>query len=159
MTDKLALVGGEAIGPGCAEDPDATFRTFDTSNWGETGTFAPLDTFAMDTGLFVDGRMVDSTFCVHWFEEHPTFRDGGLVAIAWYEHGTRFLKIGGDGTITEVGHYLPLGSQASATYWITPDILYVVDYVRGLDVVRYTGEIPAGAGKSKGKKPRGRRAP
>lgn len=141
MTDKLALVGGEAMGPQCAEDPDATFRTYDTSNWAATGTFAPLDQFSLDTGLLVDGRMVDSTFCVHWLAEHPTFRNGGLVAIAWYEHGTRFLKIGENGSITEVGSFLPLGTQASATFWITEDILYIVDYVRGLDVVRYKGSL------------------
>ena len=29
------------------------------------------------------------------------------------------------------------GAQASAAYWITDDVVYVVDYVRGLDIVRF----------------------
>jgi hypothetical protein len=88
--------------------------------------------------------MADSTYCVHWFTPHPTYRNGGLVAIAWYEHGTRFLQVGRDGSISEVGWFLPLGTTASAAYWITDRIVYVSDYNRGLDVIRYTGDITPG---------------
>jgi hypothetical protein len=37
----------------------------------------------------------------HWFDEHPTYRNGGLVALGYYEHGTRFLDIQRNGKIKE----------------------------------------------------------
>jgi hypothetical protein len=144
MQDDIALVGGESIGPQCADAAAASFRTYDTTDWANTGTFTPLSEFRLDTGLLVDGRMADSTWCVHWFTTHPTYRNGGLVAIAWYEHGTRFLRVGRDGSVSEVGWFLPLGTSASAAYWITDRIVYVSDYNRGLDVLKYTGDFTPG---------------
>lgn len=141
MADDLVLVGGESVGPSCASDAAAAFQTYDASAWRETGTFVLRDEFRLDTGLLVDGRMADSTYCVHWFTTHPTYSNGGLVAIAWYEHGTRFLKVAPDGAVSEVGWFLPIGTSASAAYWITDRIVYVTDYNRGLDVVRFTGEL------------------
>lgn len=144
MQDDIVLVGGESVGPACDQAASAAFQTYDATNWEQTGTFDLLDEFRLDTGLLVDGRMVDSTYCVHWFTTHPTYRNGGLVTIAWYEHGTRFLRVAPGGEITEVGHFLPLGTSASAAYWITDRIVYVTDYNRGLDVLRFTGEITPG---------------
>ena len=57
---------------------------------------------------------------MHWFQEHPTFRDGGLVAVAEYENGTRLLQIEPDGKIVEQGYFLPLGGSASARRTGTP---------------------------------------
>lgn len=144
MGDDIVLVGGESVGPQCAQADAAAFETWDASNWAQTGTFKPLSEFRLDTGLIVDGRMADSTYCVHWFTPHPTYRNGGLVAIAWYEHGTRFLRVGRDGSITEVGWFVPLGTTASAAYWITDRIVYVSDYNRGFDVIRFAGDIVPG---------------
>jgi hypothetical protein len=59
--------------------------------------------------------------------------------MAWYEHGTRFLDVDSKGKIKEVGWFLPLGGSTSATYWINDEILYAVDYNRGIDILRYTG--------------------
>jgi hypothetical protein len=79
---------------------------------------------------------------VHWFEAHPSFKNGGLVAMASYENGTRFLKIGKDGKITEVGFFEPLGGATSAPHW-APDgrTVYAIDYQRGLDVLRWNGSF------------------
>jgi hypothetical protein len=144
MADDMVLVGGESVGPQCASDAAAAFHTYDASNWATTGTFKPLDEFRLDTGLLVDGRMAESSYCVHWFTPHPTYRNGGLVAIGWYEQGTRFLRVGRDGSITEVGWFVPLGGTASAAYWITDRIVYVADYNRGFDILRYTGDVTPG---------------
>jgi hypothetical protein len=73
----------------------------------------------------------------HWFEVRPGFRDGGIVALGAYDHGLRFLEIGPGGEIAEVGHFLPPGAETSAAYWITDEILYTVDYTRGIDIVRF----------------------
>lgn len=72
----------------------------------------------------------------HWFEVHPTWHDGGLLAMGAYDHGMKLLQVDAAGQVAEVGHFRAPGASASAAYWVTCDIVYVVDYVRGLDVVR-----------------------
>jgi hypothetical protein len=151
MQDKYALVGGEGSGPACEESVDSTFQTYDTTGWETSGTFREVDQFRVLPGTFADGRAPTSQFCVHWFTPHPKYRNGGLVAISWYEHGTRILEIGGDGSIKEVGHVITPGSSASAAYWISDDVFYVADYNRGLDIFKYTGPQPAA---KKAKKPK-----
>ena len=147
-TDDFALVGGEATGPGCSEDASATFQTWDTRNWQINKNFTLVDQFAMSTGVPAQGANVETTYCVHWFDPHPTYANGGLMAIAWYEHGVRFLQVGTDGKLSEIGWYVPFGGQSSDVDWISSDIVYVADYLRGLDVLRWTGPVPQGRGNT-----------
>src|SRR4029077_21111428 len=78
---------------------------------------------------------------VHWCQEHPTFHDGGLVALSEYEDGVRFLQIGSDGSSKEQGYFLSLGSSSSSPKWAgKDDVLYSIDYQRGIDILRYKGE-------------------
>ena len=152
-TDDFMLVGGEALGPGCAGDESASFSTWDARSFRTAGTTRQLDEFRIEPGSPTDGRAPDSSYCVHWFDEHPYYANGGLVAIGWYEHGTHFLQIGDDGKITEVGWFLGGGGQASAAYWIDERTVYVADYLRGLDILRFTGDIgspPAPGGEAPG---------
>jgi hypothetical protein len=139
MRDRFLLVGSEGTG-NCDQDQGATFMTFDARKWRETKTFRMIDDLAMQNGLSTDGDSLYNTFCAHWFEAHPSFRDGGLVAMAWYEHGTRFLHVNKKGKISEAGYFLPLGGATSGAYWVTDEILYAVDYQRGIDILRYTGK-------------------
>ena len=140
-TDDFMLVGGEAVGPGCSENVSASFSTWDARTFRETGATRQIDEFRLGPGLVTEGRAPESSFCVHWFDEHPYYANGGLVAISWYEHGTHFLQIGRDGQIEEVGWFLGGSGQASAAYWIDERTVYVADYIRGLDVLRFTGDI------------------
>ncbi len=137
--DKFLLVGGESGGPKCDES-GALFMTYDATKAKKTGTFNLLDTFAVQNGNPTEGDAAADLFCGHWFDTHPTYRNGGLVSMAWYEHGTRFLQIDPKGQIKEVGWFLPLGGSTSATYWINDEILYSVDYNRGIDILRFTGK-------------------
>jgi hypothetical protein len=87
---------------------------------------------------------------VHWFHEHPTFRNGGLVAISEYEDGVRFLQVKPDGSIQEQGYFLSLGSSSSSPKWAgKDDVLYSIDYQRGIDILRWTGKhyAPDSAGR------------
>jgi hypothetical protein len=144
MTDDKILVGGESIGPNCDSSAAAAFQVLDASKWRDTGRFEALNQFRLPYGQVVDGRMPNSSYCVHWFTPHPTYRNGGMIAISWYEQGTRFLQVAPDGKVSELGWFLPAGATASAAYWITDRIVYVADYNRGLDVIRYTGPIVPG---------------
>lgn len=60
--------------------------------------------------------------------------------MGWYEHGTRFLDVSSQGKIKEVGYFLPVGGSTSAAYWLNKEIVYSVDYNRGLDILRFTGK-------------------
>lgn len=137
MKDSFFLVGGEASGPRCSSEASATFMTWSVNDYKRTRTFKLLHEYKLETGLPTEGRNVDSTFCVHWFDTHPDYRNGGLVSIAWYEHGTRFLDISSKGQIEEVGYFLPFAGSTSAAYWITDEIVYAADYNRGLDILRF----------------------
>ena len=95
--DKIALVGGETnFKPQCGATNGA-FATWDASHAMLDGTFSgPLDEYRAKNGAYLDSNPPAQILgcSVHWFEEHPTFHDGGLVALAAYENGTRFLQIG-----------------------------------------------------------------
>jgi hypothetical protein len=145
-SDDYALVGGESTGPGCSEDASATFQTWDTVGWQAAKKFKLVSQFKMSTGTPPQGQSPETTYCVHWFDTHPTYANGGLVAIAWYEHGVRFLKVGTDGKLEEIGWYVPISGQSSDADWVTDKVVYVADYLRGLDVLRYTGAVPQGRG-------------
>jgi len=141
--DDFLLVGGEEIGPQCSGSASSTFSTWNAD------TFTQIDEYRVLPGVPTQGRLPDSTFCTHWFQEHPRYENGGLVAISWYEQGTRFLRVGQDGQISEEGYFLPTGApvagQASAAYWISDRVVYVADYLRGLDVLRFEGDVGADA--------------
>lgn len=122
------------------------FSSWDTRSWPTTGKLTVLDTYRVANGDYLDGRPAANQLgcSAHWFEEHPTFRDGGLVAAAFYEHGVRFLDVNRRGKIKEVGYFMGWGGSASAAYWVTDDVVYSVDYSRGIDVLRIDRSRPAG---------------
>ena len=141
MKDKFLLVGGETRGPQCDTASAGAFMTWDATKWRESHSFSMIDEFRVKTGLPLDGNSPANQYCAHWFDEHPTWRNGGLLAMAWYEHGTRFLNVSSNGKIKETGYFLPVGGSTSAAYWITDRVLYLLDYNRGLDIIRYTGKL------------------
>ena len=147
----IMLAGGEALGPSpsCQDGPSSTFHTWDTRGWKQTKTFTKLDEYRL-TPTEQEGGTA-SVWCTHWFDQHPFFRTGGLVTIAWYEQGVRLLQVAGDGKITQTGYFLPHAGSVWDVRWVTDRILYSFDHHRGIDILRYTGEIPdAGAGKLPG---------
>lgn len=133
--DRFMLLSGEKVGP-CAKTQDAGLFTFDVSKWRSENVVRPVDMFRLSNGSPTEGDALYNTNCAHWFDTHPAFRNGGLVAMAWYEHGTRILSIDGKGQIEEKGYLLPADGSAWGSYWISEDIVYTVDYNRGLDILR-----------------------
>lgn len=88
-------------------------------------------------GGYVDGNAPAHTlYCGHWFDAHPTWQDGGLLAIAHYDWGTRFLDVDDEGAFEQVGWFQPIGGHTGAAKWITDDVVYVHDYRRGLDILQ-----------------------
>jgi hypothetical protein len=161
-SDKLVLIGGEQNFTGRCERNNSEFSVYSAEKVlaGQSTQFeGPLDQVPpAGNGLYADGKPVAGALgcSVHWFQEHPTFRNGGLVAISEYEDGVRFLQIARDGTISEQGYFLSLGSSSSSPKWAgKDDVLYSIDYQRGIDILRWTGEhyvpgAPAEPGRARG---------
>lgn len=134
--DDFLLMSGETAGPTCNGD-SAVFMTFEARRWRKDRSFELLHEYRVANGLPTNGEALANLFCTHWFDTHPGFRNGGLVALAWYEHGTRFLDIDARGRIEEVGWFVPFGGSTSAAYWATDEIVYAIDYHRGFDILRF----------------------
>lgn len=145
--DKFLLTGGEENFTGRCELNNSEFSVYSAENVlsGSSTTFdGPIAQVPpAGNGFYADGKPVAGALgcSVHWFQEHPRFRNGGLVAISEYEDGVRFLQIKKDGSIVEQGYFLSLGSSSSSPKWAGKgDVLYSIDYVRGIDILRWTGE-------------------
>ncbi len=163
--DRFALIGGETnFKPQCGPTNGA-FMTFDASHVAQDGKFTQIDEIRPVNGSYLSSNPPAQILgcSVHWYEEHDTYKDGGLVALAEYENGTRFLQITADGKIKEQGFFIPLGGSTSAPHWARSgsDILYAIDYERGIDVLRYkglhyvpgvaeTGRVPGTEGRQPG---------
>ncbi|MDP9067385.1 MAG: hypothetical protein M3N53_03415 [Actinomycetota bacterium] len=139
MKDRFLLSASETTFNGRCNDRSGAFQTWDTRGWKTDKTFKLIDTFRPVNGVIVDGNTVAQRNCsTHWIEEHPDFKNGGYVAAGFYDHGTRFFEVTSSGKIKEAGYFLAYAGQASAAYWITDEIVYTVDYNRGLDILRFT---------------------
>jgi hypothetical protein len=136
--DKFLLVGAEKLGPQCKEGDGSSFMVWDASKINKTRTFTMIDEYYVKNGLPTDGDAPANLFCTHWFDTKPGFKNGGFVAMGWYEHGTRFFEITKKGAIEEAGYFLPFAGSTSGAYWISDDILYTADYNRGIDIIRFT---------------------
>jgi hypothetical protein len=116
---------------------------WDASAWRRTHSFTVRDRWTITNGTYTDGRPVANGLgcSPHWFQSHPSFHNGGIIAMGYYDHGTRFLRVSLKGKISEVGYFQPWRGSTSAAYWLTDRIVYAVDYERGIDILRYTGKL------------------
>ena len=140
--DKFLLLAGETnVKPQC-DEASAAFMTWDASTWKKDHTFRMIDEYRASNGTYADGSPPADLSCsTHWHEAHPQFHNGGLVVSAMFEHGARFIDVSSTGKIKEIGWFLPFAGSTSAVYWITDEIAYTLDYNRGIDVLRFTGEL------------------
>ena len=144
-SDHFAIIGGETnFQPVCNVVQNGAFMVWDASHAHQDGKFTMVDEYRVRNGTYTDGHPpANALGCsVHWFEEHPTFRNGGLVALAAYESGTRFLQITPEGKIKEVGWFDPVGGSTSAPHWApNSNVVYAIDYARGVDVLKWNGSL------------------
>jgi hypothetical protein len=142
--DKFVLLGGETNFQTRCHDRVGKFMVMDTTRPSPQGSWTQTDEVWPQNGNYTDASGRGQTQILgcsaHWFEEHPTFKNGGLVALAEYEQGTRFMQVTPDGLIRQLGFALPIGGSVSAPHW-GPDgrTVYNIDYTRGMDVLRYEG--------------------
>lgn len=116
--------------------------TWDMRDFDRGRAPVQLDVFRPLSGTWADGSpAANGLGCSgHWFSV-----DGEFVTASWYEHGVRFFEVGLDtGAIEEIGFFQPVATEAGAAYWVTDEIVYSVDYARGIDILRFdrAGERP-----------------
>jgi hypothetical protein len=101
-------------------------------------------------GEFIDpsGTRAIGDCSAHWFTVK-----GNIVALGNYEQGTRFVDISDPRNPQQVGYFrVPaqgtrgtpgevVSSNTAAAYW-HGSYVYVSDYARGIDVLKYNGAIP-----------------
>jgi hypothetical protein len=70
-----------------------------------TGEFKLIDTYRVENGNYVKGApAINALGCsAHRFELHPTWHNGVVVALAYYEHGTHFLDVDKKGRVERKG--------------------------------------------------------
>jgi hypothetical protein len=145
MKDRFVVAGGETCcgAEQCNEDQAASFSTWDTSQWKKTGKLTFVDEWWAYQGTITDGGgVVSGPFgcSPHWFTTQPGWNNGGVVAAGWYNSGTRFLGVDSKGKIEQVGWFLPAAGGTSGAYFINKEIVYAVDYQRGIDVLKFSGK-------------------
>jgi hypothetical protein len=114
--------------------------------------FRKVDAFdAASRGVFLTGAApAHVLYCAHWFELHPDFAKTGLMAVSYYDRGTRFVKVDGKGAMTEVGWITAAEGYSGSPQWASKDVVYVMDYRRGLEVVRLKAGPATGVRSSAG---------
>ena len=137
---ELILGNGETnLEPQC-NDSSGPFATWSARGWDQGADLRVLDVYRPVNGLEVDGNPpLNIGGCSgHWFTAQDAAGGGYLVAAGWYEHGTRFLHVdAGTGAIDEVGFWQPVWGSAWAAYWVGDGYVYVVDFVRGIDILHF----------------------
>jgi hypothetical protein len=113
-------------------------------------TFTRTDAFKVSgRGLFLNGAAPGHVlYCAHWMELHPDFANGGKMAVSYYDRGTRFVQVGKDGKMTELGWITAAEGYSGSPQWISKDVVYVMDYRRGMEVVRLLDKPATGTQRS-----------
>ena len=141
-TDRFVLAGTEEFL--CGNEELGSFQVLDTASYARTKRFTHVSSFYLEQGLQTEGKSPVNEFCGHWFKQRPDFNNGGIVAMAWYGFGTRFLEVTPKGDIVEKGYFVPAPGHTSSVYWLNNEIVYALDYTaRGFDILRFDGDAPA----------------
>jgi hypothetical protein len=131
------------INPGCSNA--GGLSTWSMADFDKGAPLEQIEVFRPVNGTWADGNpAVNALGCSgHWF----TVKNNQVVA-SWYEHGVKFFNVNPtDGDIRQVGYYQPVVTEAGASHWVGEfqglDIVYNVDYARGIDILAFDDSLPA----------------
>ena len=122
----------------------------DTRGGGEDGKGAPVPALRALDKWEVEIDPSRSSLCsAHYFDDR-----GGLVAQGWYEQGVRFLDVSDPRDIRQVGFFIPQKNMTWGAVFPptdpTGEIVYGLDNLRGIDVLRFDRPdpvVPGGASR------------
>lgn len=147
--DRFALSTGETWIPGATarcNDSSGGFSTWDTTGWQKGKALKKVDTYRppSSTNPTEDGHLPSGTTfgcSTHWFEHHPTFRNGGIVGVTFFNHGLHFMRVDAKGKISNEEWFIPHAGNSAAIEWLNNRIVYAIDLQRGFDVLKYNGKL------------------
>lgn len=90
-------------------------------------------TFANDLQVSVDHKIGVGFSSSHYFDYQ-----GGVMAVGWYEQGTRFFDVSG-AAIRPIGYFMPIAGNETWSAIFNGDYIYTIDVGRGIDVLKFTG--------------------
>ncbi len=125
------LLTEEDYSPGC--DKDGAFQIWRLDAKAKELRFVSM--WDAPAGADDSGPLTQSSYCSsHWFD----LNDQNIVADAWYGAGVRFLDVSDIKRPRPIGIYAGDSTTASQATFVPGrrDLVYVADYVRGLDVVK-----------------------
>lgn len=155
-TGELLLGNGETNFTGTCSGGAGPLTSWTADGWEDGKKFSAIETFRPVSGTYdgPDGSggdaAVNALGCSgHWFDVRPDDADDTdlIVAAAWYEHGTRVIRVDGQtGSFEQLGFFQPVAGSGSAAHWVVDEehgiFIYTVDYIRGVDILRYDPEAP-----------------
>lgn len=136
--DRFALMSTETPFSGTCSESSGSFQTYDTKGWKARRSFRFVDEYRISQdGTFADGGSpYNIVGCSPYaFAVPPRFAGSRVVAVPWFEQGMRLLKLSTRGRIKEVGGFLPIAGSSSTAIWIDDEVLYLIDLVRGIDIL------------------------
>ena len=144
--DRFALSTGETWVPGAdnrCDQSSGAFKTWDTTGWQQGKAFKNVDTYLPGQDPMNGQLPTGTTFgcSTHWFEHHPKFDNGGIVAVTFFNNGLHIMRVSSKGKISDEGYFIPHAGNAAAAEWLTDRIVYSIDLQRGFDVLKYTGKL------------------
>jgi hypothetical protein len=133
------VVFDEELGGG---DPPAFMRVFDI-----TDERRPLQASAFHVKPDPAGR-TGGRFGAH--QPHENVGPDNLIYAAWFSGGLRVIDISNPYSPMEVGHYIPRPdrgerfAQSNDVFLDDRGLIYLIDRVRGLDILRFEGRTGKG---------------
>jgi hypothetical protein len=137
---ELLLGEGETnFSPSC-DGTNGAFATWSMAGFERGVPMKQLDVLRPVSGDYSNGdAAINELGCSgHWFTQKDAKDGSVLVAAAWYEHGTRFLKVNPEtGKIKQIGFFQPVRGSTSQAYWIPgTDYVWSIDYHSGIDILK-----------------------
>jgi len=136
--DRFVLTSFETNATPNCQAGSGEFAVFDATRWRETGKFKEISTYVSRTDVLQRRPTGQRARLLAALVQRPAElarrRRGRAGA---YDNGTQFLRVSGDGKPTEIGYAVLPGTEASGAYWVSCDVVYTVDYTRGVDILKF----------------------
>lgn len=132
--ERFLLVSMETPFSGECNDQSGGFYTFDARR-----RFRVADEYIISAnGTYSDGSSPYNVIgcSAYAIDDNPAFDRNRLVAVSWFEHGLRILRVDRRGRIKEIAGMMAHGTAAAEPVWLNEEIIYVTDLNRGLDIYR-----------------------
>lgn len=120
----VVSLAGSFHGEGWRSTPSNPFRLKVVGSWGPAGSPG-------------EQASAENDCSAHWFQPLPGVGDGNIIVQAFYGQGTRFLDLTDPRHPTQVGYFVPTGSEA-ATPAFHDGLVYAAQYSGGIDVLHFT---------------------